>query len=218
MSAKAITADEIFDQIVSTTDVFDQNKLKDAYSLAKKAHEGQFRKSGEQYITHPLSVAKYLAEIGMDEETIISAILHDVIEDTDTELSTIKKKFGKQVALIVDGVTKLDKINFSTNEEAQAESIRKMVIAMSKDVRVLILKLADRLHNIQTIEALPDWKQQNVASETLYVYSPLAHRLGLQSVKHQLEDVAFSLLFPQQDAEIANQVTATLPGRKKQIN
>ena len=218
MSAKTNTADSIFDEIVLTTDLIDINKLKDAYTLAKKAHEGQFRKSGEQYITHPLYVAKYLSEIGMDEETIISAILHDVIEDTDTELSTIKKKFGKEVSLIVDGVTKLDKINFSTNEEAQAESIRKMVIAMSKDVRVLILKLADRLHNIQTIESLPDWKQQNIASETLYVYSPLAHRLGLQNFKHQLEDISFSLLFPQQDAEIANQVTATLPGRKKQIN
>ena len=218
MSVRTVKSDTLFNQLLKYVDDFDKDVIKDAYILAKTAHDGQLRKSGEPYITHPLHVAIYLAEIGMDQETIVSAILHDVIEDTPTKLTTIKKKFGKEVGLIVDGVTKLDKINFSTNEEAQAESIRKMVIAMSKDVRVLILKLADRLHNIETIESLPDWKQQNIASETLYVYSPLAHRLGLQNVKHQLEDKSFSILFPQQDNEISNQVTSTHPGRKKAIN
>jgi len=218
MSTQITNSDTLFKQLLKNVNGFEKQKITEAYTLAKDAHEGQYRKSGEPYITHPLHVAKYLAEIGMDEETVIAAILHDVIEDTSTKLTTIKKKFGKDVGLIVDGVTKLDKINFSTNEEAQAESIRKMVIAMSKDVRVLILKLADRLHNIETIQSLPEWKQQNIASETLYVYSPLAHRLGLQNVKHQLEDKSFSILFPEQDEEISNQVSSTLPGRKKAIN
>ena len=218
MSAQIMNSDTLFKQLLKNINGFEKQKITEAYTLAKDAHEGQYRKSGEPYITHPLHVAKYLAEIGMDEETVIAAILHDVIEDTSTKLATIKKKFGKDVGLIVDGVTKLDKINFSTNEEAQAESIRKMVIAMSKDVRVLILKLADRLHNIETIQSLPEWKQQNIASETLYVYSPLAHRLGLQNVKHQLEDKSFSILFPQQDDEISNQVSSTSPDRKKAIN
>ena len=218
MPSQITNSDTLFKKLLKNGNVFEKQKLKDAYILAKDAHEGQYRKSGEPYITHPLYVANYLAEIGMDEETVVAAILHDVIEDTSTKLSTIKKNFGKDVSLIVDGVTKLDKINFSTNEEAQAESIRKMVIAMSKDVRVLILKLADRLHNIETIHSLPEWKQKNIASETLYVYSPLAHRLGLQNVKHKLEDKSFSILFPEQDNEIASQVESTLPGRKKAIN
>jgi len=181
MTIKTENVNALYEQLVKKAIVVDKAKLKDAFEVANSAHEGQLRESGEPYITHPLHVAIYLAEIGMDEETIIAALLHDVVEDTSIKLSTIKSKFGEDVALIVDGVTKLDKINFSTNEEAQAESIRKMVIAMSKDVRVLILKLADRLHNINTISFLPEWKQQNIASETLYVYSPLAHRLGLQN-------------------------------------
>ena len=195
MTIKTENINALYEQLVKKAIVVDKAKLKDAFEVANSAHEGQLRKSGEPYITHPLHVAIYLTEIGMDEETIIAALLHDVVEDTSIKLSTIKSKFGEDVALIVDGVTKLDKINFSTNEEAQAESIRKMVIAMSKDVRVLILKLADRLHNINTISFLPEWKQQNIASETLYVYSPLAHRLGLQNIKHQLEDISFSILF-----------------------
>ena len=217
MTIKTENVNALYEQLVKKAIVVDKAKLKDAFEVANSAHEGQLRKSGEPYITHPLHVAIYLAEIGMDEETIIAALLHDVVEDTSIKLSTIKSKFGEDVALIVDGVTKLDKINFSTNEEAQAESIRKMVIAMSKDVRVLILKLADRLHNINTISFLPEWKQQNIASETLYVYSPLAHRLGLQNIKHQLEDISFSILFPKQDQEISGQVVSTSPNRNKQI-
>ena len=191
MALKTSNPDDIFNEIVDNMKGFDIDVLKSAYAFAKNAHKDQTRASGDPYITHPLFVAKYLSEIGMDNETIVSALLHDVVEDTDIKLSKIKKEFGKEVALIVDGVTKLDKINYSSTEEAQAESIRKMVIAMSKDVRVLILKLADRLHNIQTIEPLPEWKQNKIAAETLYVYSPLAHRLGLQSIKHILEDNSF---------------------------
>jgi len=218
MSISNKTPSKLYKELTSNTKSMNQASLKEAYEMAYEGHNGQYRKSGEAYITHPLHVAIYLAEIGMDEETIIAALLHDVVEDTSIKLSTIKSRFGKDVALIVDGVTKLDKINFSTNEEAKAESIRKMVIAMSKDVRVLILKLADRLHNINTINSLPDWKQQDIASETLYVYSPLAHRLGLQNVKHQLEDISFSILFPQQDKEISTQIISTSPNRTIKIN
>ena len=217
MALKTVNPDEIFDNLVDSITHFDTNSLISAYELAKIAHKDQERASGEPYITHPLFVAKYLSEIGMDSETIISAILHDVVEDTDIKLSKIKKEFGKEVALIVDGVTKLDKINFSSTEEAQAESIRKMVIAMSKDIRVLILKLADRLHNIETIDPLPDWKKNKIAAETLYVYSPLAHRLGLQNIKHLLEDKSFSILYPEQDKEIAAQIKRANPGRTKEI-
>ena len=217
MALKTVNPDEIFDNLVDSITHFDTNSLISAYELAKIAHKDQQRASGEPYITHPLFVAKYLSEIGMDSETIISAILHDVVEDSDIKLSKIKKEFGKEVALIVDGVTKLDKINFSSTEEAQAESIRKMVIAMSKDIRVLILKLADRLHNIETIDPLPDWKKNKIAAETLYVYSPLAHRLGLQNIKHLLEDKSFSILYPEQDKEIAAQIKRANPGRTKEI-
>ncbi len=217
MALKISNPDVIFNDIVENMEDFDIDVLKSAYAFAKNAHKDQTRASGDPYITHPLFVAKYLSEIGMDNETIISALLHDVVEDTNIKLSKIKKEFGKEVALIVDGVTKLDKINYSSTEEAQAESIRKMVIAMSKDVRVLILKLADRLHNIQTIDPLPEWKQNKIAAETLYVYSPLAHRLGLQSIKHTLEDISFSILFPEQDKEIAEQIKRANPGRNKQI-
>ena len=218
MVLKTVDPDEIFANLIDSITHFDTNSLRSAYELAKNAHKDQKRASGEPYITHPLFVAKYLSDIGMDNETIISALLHDVVEDTDVKLSRIKKEFGKEVALIVDGVTKLDKINFSSTEEAQAESIRKMVIAMSKDVRVLILKLADRLHNIETIDPLPESKKNKIAAETLYVYSPLAHRLGLQNIKHSLEDKSFSILYPEQDKEIADQVKRANPGRNKQIS
>ena len=184
----------------------------------RQGHLNQKRASGEPYITHPLQVATYLADLSMDIETVISAILHDLIEDTHITYKDIKKEFGVEIANIVDGVTKLDKIQYNSNEEAQADAIRKMVIAMSKDIRVLILKLADRLHNIQTIEYLADYKQEKIANETLYVYAPLAHRLGLQNIKHILEDISFSLLFKNQNSEIENLIEKTAPNRDKNIN
>ena len=209
--------DKLFKQIISSGVFTNVDKVKSAYELAKTAHNNQKRKSGEDFIIHPLKVASYLNDIGMDDVTVISALLHDVVEDTNIKISTIRKKFGKQVGTIVDGVTKLDKINFSSKEEAQAESIRKMVLAMSQDIRVLILKLADRLHNVSTLEYLPNWKQERIAAETLYVYAPLAHRLGLQQIKHSLENASFSILFPDQEKEIIKQLNAVAPGRKSII-
>ena len=211
-----LSADELFSDL-SSKFKDDKELLKKAYNFASDGHLNQKRASGEPYITHPLQVALYLSDLSMDLDTIIAAILHDLIEDTDITYKNIKKEFGTDVANIVDGVTKLDKIQYNTNEEAKAEAIRKMVIAMSKDIRVLILKLADRLHNIQTINYLADYKQERIASETLYVYAPLAHRLGLQNIKHILEDISFSLLHKNQNLEIESLIQKSAPNRDKNI-
>ena len=211
-----LSADELFNDL-SSKFIQDKDLLEKAYNFASDGHMNQKRASGEPYITHPLQVALYLSDLSMDLETIIAAILHDLIEDTDITYKNIKKEFGSDVANIVEGVTKLDRIQYNSNEEAKAEAIRKMVIAMSKDIRVLILKLADRLHNIQTIKYLADYKQERIASETLYVYAPLAHRLGLQNIKHILEDVSFGLLHKNQNMEIESLIEKSAPNREKNI-
>ncbi len=211
-----LSADELFNDL-SSKFIQDKDLLEKAYNFASDGHMNQKRASGEPYITHPLQVALYLSDLSMDLETIIAAILHDLIEDTDITYKNIKKEFGSDVANIVEGVTKLDRIQYNSNEEAKAEAIRKMVIAMSKDIRVLILKLADRLHNIQTIKYLADYKQERIASETLYVYAPLAHRLGLQNIKHILEDVSFGLLHKNQNMEIDSLIEKSAPNREKNI-
>ncbi|MDA3037542.1 MAG: bifunctional (p)ppGpp synthetase/guanosine-3',5'-bis(diphosphate) 3'-pyrophosphohydrolase [Actinomycetota bacterium] len=208
---------KLYDKLLGYFNPKDQSYINRAFQYAYDGHNGQNRKSGEPYITHPLHVAIYLCELNFDKETIAAALLHDLIEDTEISYNDIKKEFGEEVADIVDGVTKLDKIKYSTNEEAKADAIRKMVIAMSKDIRVLILKLADRLHNIQTIEFHQDWKQEKIANETLYVYAPLAHRLGFQSIKHVLEDKSFKILHANQDKEIQDMITETNPDRDSQI-
>mgnify|MGYP001246338933 CR=1 FL=1 len=210
--------DELFDQLSVRYSDNEKIMLKKAYEIASAGHSKQKRESGEPYITHPLHVAIYLSDLSMDIETIVSAILHDLIEDTDITYVHIKKEFGKEIADIVEGVTKLDKINYNSKEEAKADAIRKMVIAMSKDIRVLILKLADRLHNIETINYLSDWKKEKIAQETLYVYAPLAHRLGLQNIKHILEDVSFDILFKKQNEEINNLILKSTPNREKSLN
>ena len=210
--------ESLFKELINNYSNDDKKVLKKAFELASTGHKEQTRHSGEPYITHPLNVAIYLSNLSMDLETITSAILHDLIEDTDITYDQIKKEFGLEIADIVDGVTKLDKINYNSKEEAKADAIRKMVIAMSKDIRVLILKLADRLHNIETIEYLNDWKKEKIAQETLYVYAPLAHRLGLQNIKHRLEDVSFKILFKNQNEEINNLILKSAPNRDKNIN
>ena len=208
---------KLYDKLLGYFNPKDQAYINRAFQYAYDGHNGRNRKSGEPYITHPLHVALYLCELNFDKETIAAALLHDLIEDTDISYEDLKKEFGEEVADIVDGVTKLDKIKYSSNEEAKADAIRKMVIAMSKDIRVLILKLADRLHNIQTIEYHQDWKQEKIANETLYVYAPLAHRLGFQSIKHVLEDKSFKILHANQDKEIKDMITETNPDRDSQI-
>lgn len=209
---------ELFNKLLSGYVGNDKKLITAAFTLAESGHKGQKRKSGEDYITHPLHVSLYLKDLNLDIVTIIAALLHDLIEDTNITYGEIKNQFGLEVADIVDGVTKLDKIQYNTNESAKAEAIRKMVIAMSKDIRVLILKLADRLHNIETIEFHTEWKQDKIAAETLYVYAPLAHRLGLQSIKHKLEDKSFEILNKKQNDEITSLVTEHNPDRMKQID
>ena len=209
---------KLYEDLLGRYKNIDKQSLIKAFEIANKGHKNQKRYSGEPYITHPLSVAIYLSDLSMDIETITSAILHDLIEDTEITYDDLKKEFGSTVADIVDGVTKLDKINYNSKEEAKADGIRKMVVAMSKDIRVLILKLADRLHNIQTIDYVDDWKKERIAEETLYVYAPLAHRLGLQNIKHVLEDISFEILFNKQNEEINNLIKKSNPDREKNIN
>ncbi len=190
------------------------NKLiRAAYKSACDAHHGQMRKSGDAYITHPVAVAGIIASLGLDEATVASALLHDTIEDTGAGLDDIENKFGIEIASIVDGVTKLDRIKFDTKEAQQAASMRKMLVAVAKDLRVLIIKLGDRLHNMRTVASLPQWKQHRIATETLDIYAPLAHRLGMQELKNELEDLAFATIHPKRYAEIDQMVAARAPER-----
>ena len=184
-----------------------------AYQVALGAHEGQTRKSGEPYINHPLSVATIVARQGFDDITVAAALLHDAVEDTLIDLDDLERDFGVEVALIVDGGTKRDRLTFESREEQQAASMRKMLVALAKDLRVLIIKLADRLHNMRTVAALPESKQQRVARETLDIYAPLAHRLGMQEVKMQLEDLALATLHPKRYSQIDQMVQDRAPER-----
>ncbi len=187
--------------------------IQNAYESACQAHDGQMRKSGDAYITHPVAVAEIIASLGLDEATVAAALLHDTVEDTGAGLEDIEKKFGEEIASIVDGVTKLERIKFDTKEAQQAASMRKMLVAVAKDLRVLIIKLGDRLHNMRTVASLPQWKQHRIATETLDIYAPLAHRLGMQELKNELEDLAFATIHPKRYAEIDQMVAARAPER-----
>ncbi|MDG3011342.1 RelA/SpoT family protein [Rhodococcus sp. D2-41] len=189
----------------------DLAQLQRAYDVAEQRHSGQFRKSGDPYITHPLAVANILAELGMDTTTLIAALLHDTVEDTGYSLEELSGEFGDEVAHLVDGVTKLDKV--ALGSAAEAETIRKMIIAMARDPRVLVIKVADRLHNMRTMRFLPPEKQAKKAKETLEVIAPLAHRLGMATVKWELEDLAFAILHPKKYEEIVRLVADRAPSR-----
>ncbi|MFL3019687.1 MAG: RelA/SpoT family protein [Acidimicrobiales bacterium] len=191
----------------------DVELIERAYKTAVLAHEGQTRKSGEPYVHHPLAVATIVAHQGLDDVTIGAALLHDSIEDTEIDLVDLERDFGPEVASIVDGVTKLDRINFDSREDQQAASMRKMLVAVAKDLRVLVIKLADRLHNMRTLAALPEFKQERTARETLDIYAPLANRLGMQDVKVQLEDLSLATLHPKRYSEIAQMVQDRAPER-----
>ncbi|WP_300681778.1 bifunctional (p)ppGpp synthetase/guanosine-3',5'-bis(diphosphate) 3'-pyrophosphohydrolase [Nocardioides sp.] len=185
--------------------------LERAYVTAERLHRGQMRKSGDPYITHPLAVTTILAELGMTEPTLVAALLHDTVEDTPYTLEQLTKDFGAEVAQMVDGVTKLDKVQYG--DSAQSETIRKMVVAMSKDIRVLVIKLADRLHNMRTLRYVPLKSQERSANETLDIYAPLAHRLGMNTIKWELEDLAFATLHPKIYDEIVRLVAERAPSR-----
>ena len=185
-----------------------------AYHYARAMHEGQKRRSGEDYITHPVAVATNLASLGLGTATLLAALLHDTVEDTPATLEDIREGFGDEVALLVDGVTKLDRIQSESKQEQQAETLRKMVVSMARDIRVLVIKLADRLHNMQTIGAMPRDKQKRIAQETLDIYAPLAHRLGMQAFKLELEDLGFATLHPKRFEEIVALVDERNPERE----
>ncbi len=193
----------------------DRQRIIRAYEVAEMCHRGQMRKSGEPYITHPVAVTTILAELGMDEDTLVAALLHDTVEDTEYSLKELAREFGQDVALLVDGVTKLDKVEYG--EAAQAETVRKMVIAMAKDIRVLLIKLGDRLHNARTWRYVSSTSAQKKARETLEIYAPLAHRLGMNSIKWELEDLSFKILYPAVYSEIERMVTDRAPERERFI-
>ena len=194
--AMPITYEQLKQEMAESGRPYDFELVDRAYALAAAAHEGQFRRSGEPYICHPLSVARILVELGMDGESVAAALMHDVAEDTAVSIDEIRQKFGAQVALLVDGVTKLTQITFSNVEDRQAENLRKMLLAMSQDVRVMIIKLCDRLHNMRTGDAWPEQKRRDKALETMEVYAPIAHRLGISNIKEELEDRSLRYLDP----------------------
>ena len=189
-------------QLALSGERYDILKIKEAYLLASRAHEGQFRQSGEAYIYHPIAVAQSAAELGLDTDTLCAAFLHDTVEDAPdiVTLDGIREQFGEDVALLVDGVTKMVHLNVEDKEEAHIENIRKMLLAMSKDIRVIFIKLCDRLHNMRTLSAKADGKRRSIALETMYVYAPLAHRLGMQRIKQEtnLQRIMFILIIRNQ--------------------
>jgi len=189
------------------------SQINAAYEMARSAHASQNRSSGELYINHPIAVARIVADIGLDDTSIVAALLHDAVEDTEITLADVETNFGVEVATIVDGVTKLERLHFDSKEAQQAATMRKMLVAMARDLRVLMIKLADRLHNMRTIAAVPHEKQQRIAQETLDIYAPLAHRLGMQEIKQQLEDLAFAALYPKRYAELDQLVATRAPER-----
>ncbi len=191
--------------------------ITEAYRVAAGSHKGQLRRSGEPYITHPLAVAGIVARFGMDDVTIAAALLHDAVEDTVLTLDEVEDGFGAEVREIVDGVTKLERVNFDSKEAQQAATMRKMLVAMAKDLRVLVIKLADRLHNMRTLAGMPAWKQERTAQETLDIYAPLAHRLGMQEIRQQLEDLCFASLHPKRYAEIDHMVANRTPERDRYL-
>jgi GTP pyrophosphokinase len=192
----------------------DTTLVEHAYEVARDAHKDQVRRSGDPYIAHPLGVAVILADLGLDDVTLAAALLHDAVEDTSVTIDDLVADFGPDLTAIVDGVTKLDRLQFDSREAQQAATMRKMLVAMAKDVRVLLIKLADRLHNMRTIASLPEAKQKRIAQETLDIYAPLAHRLGVQDVKWQLEDLAFAVMHPKRYAEIELMVLSAAPERE----
>lgn len=192
--------------------------VSEAYELAHDAHQGQIRASGEEYICHPLGVASILAELQIDALTISASLLHDVVEDTAFSLEEIEKRFGKEVAMLVDGVTKLSRIEYKSKEEQQLENFRKMFLAMARDIRVVLIKLADRLHNMRTLKHMPEYKQRRISQETLEIFAPLAHRLGISNVKWELEDLAFRYLEPEKYYELVEKVKQKRREREQLIN
>jgi len=217
-----VDADSMFLDLIAKVKAYNKNideeLLRKSYNTAKKYHKDQFRKSGEPFIIHPLQVAAILSEIEMDQTSIAAAILHDVVEDTSYTLEKVTSEFGNSIARIINGVTKLDKLVFNTKEEQQVSNIRKMIIAMSEDVRIILVKLADRLHNMRTLSSLDKVKRKKIASETLEVYGPIAHRLGIYQIKSELEDLSFKYLHEKEYKKLKEMVNEKIKERKSLID
>jgi len=209
--------DELIESVAAYNQDVDRDLLARAFAFAAAAHEGQQRRSGEDFIHHPWGAAKICAELHLDEQTIAAALLHDVVEDTGTDIKEVRAEFGDEIAQLVEGVTKLTRIQFQSREQAEAENYRKMIVAMAQDVRVILIKLADRLHNMRTIEYLGKQKQVQKARETLEVYAPLAHRLGINKLKWELEDLAFATLHPRKYEEIKAMVSERRADREEHV-
>lgn len=209
---------DYIDKIVSVNDNVDIEKLEKAYNYAQKAHEGQFRQSGEPFFIHPVAVSIIVAELEVDSDTIVSCLLHDTIEDTDSTFDDIEREFGLSVAQLVDGVTKLTKMHYETKEEIQVENLRKMFLAMAKDIRVILIKLVDRLHNMRTLKYVSPKKKMEKAKETLEIYVPIAHRLGIFKIKGELEDLCLLYLEPEIYYELTNKIDKKLSERKSYVD
>ena len=211
----AIVSEHAADSAVAT---IDRARVQDAFVFACEHHAAQRRKSGEEFILHPVGVARICASMRLDTETLCAALLHDTVEDTSASIEEVRERFGEEIAGVVDGVTKLKGITFQSRDEAQASNYRKMMVAMATDVRVILIKLADRLHNMRTLGALPKQKQTATARETLEIYAPLAHRLGIHAIKWELEDLAFATLHPRKYQEIKGLVAQQRDERERYVS
>src|SRR2546426_1865069 len=209
--------DELIAEVAAYNPAVDRDLLARAFRFAAKAHVGQQRRSGQDFVLHPLGAARICAELHLDEQTIAAALLHDVVEGTESTIDDIRAEFGEDVARLVEGVTKLTRIQFQTREQAEAENYRKLIVAMAEDARVILIKLADRLHNLREIEYLGKQKQVQKAKETLEVYAPLAHRLGIHALKWELEDLAFQTLHPRKYEEITTMVAERRADREGHV-
>src|SRR5947207_2830390 len=213
---------ELIDELIADVSAYnpdvDRDLISRAFRFAAEAHEGQQRRSGEDFVLHPWGAAKICAQLQLDDETIAAALLHDVVEDTDVALEDVRDEFGDDIAKLVEGVTKLTRVQFQSREQAEAENYRKLIMAMAEDARVILIKLADRLHNLREIEYLGKQKQVQKAKETLEVYAPLAHRLGIHALKWELEDLAFQTLHPRKYDEIKTMVAERRADREDHVN
>ncbi|HKX52978.1 MAG TPA: bifunctional (p)ppGpp synthetase/guanosine-3',5'-bis(diphosphate) 3'-pyrophosphohydrolase [Nitrosospira sp.] len=217
-SATLPEASFLFHELSSYLTREDVSELQNAYLFSQSAHSGQFRQSGEPYISHPLAVASILGKLRLDSQTLAAALLHDVMEDTHVSKAEIGDRFGKSVAELVDGVSKLDKIEFQSHADAQAENFRKMLLAMARDVRVILIKLADRLHNMRTLEAMRPEKKRRIARETMEIYAPIANRLGLNNIYHELQDLSFRYLYPRRYRVLTNATRAARGNRREMVS
>src|ERR671927_709246 len=212
---------ELIDELLADVSAYnpdvDRDLIARAFAFAATAHEGQQRRSGEEFVLHPWGAAKICAQLQLDDETIAAALLHDVVEDTEVDLEDVRAEFGDEIAKLVEGVTKLTRVQFQSREQAEAENYRKLIVAMAEDVRVILIKLADRLHNLREIEYLGKQKQVQKAKETLEVYAPLAHRLGIHALKWELEDLAFQTLHPRKYEEIKTMVSERRSERDEHV-